>query len=108
MGLAQNTGNHLHGLTLNPWDRATVAGGSSGGAAVAVATGMCAIAQGNDLAGSLRWPAFCNGVLGFRPSPGLIPYYNATYRGGMVFCEQLMTVHGPSPERWMTWRLPLR
>ena len=95
MGLAQNTGNDLHGLTLNPWDRATVAGGSSGGAAVAVATGMCAIAQGNDLAGSLRWPAFCNGVLGFRPSPGLIPYYNATYRGGMVFCEQLMTVHGP-------------
>lgn len=94
-GLAQNTGNDLHGLTFNPWNRDILAGGSSGGGAVAVATGMCAIAQGNDLSCSLRWPAFCNGVLSFRPTPGLIPYYNSTYRGGMVFCEQLMTVHGP-------------
>lgn len=93
-GLAQNTINLLHGETRNPWDRAIMCGGSSGGAAVAVATGIGAIAQGNDLAGSLRWPAYCNGVVGLRPSPGLIPYYNSSYRGGMIFCEQLMTVHG--------------
>lgn len=95
LGLAQNASSALHGTTLNPWDPTIMCGGSSGGAAVAVATGMGPIAQGNDLGGSLRWPAFCCGVVGLRPSPGLIPYYNATFRGGMVFCEQLMTVHGP-------------
>lgn len=94
-GLAQNAENLLHGKTLNPWDHRIMCGGSSGGAAVAVATGMGPIGQGNDLAGSIRWPAFANGVVGLRPSPGIIPYYNSTYRGGMIFCEQLMTVHGP-------------
>ena len=94
-GLVQNAINVLHGETHNPWNRNIMCGGSSGGAAVAVATGIGPIAQGNDLGGSLRWPAYCNGVIGLRPSPGLIPYYNSTYRGGMIFCEQLMTVHGP-------------
>lgn len=94
-GLVQNAINLLHGETRNPWDRKIMCGGSSGGAAVAVVTGMGPIAQGNDLAGFLRWPALCNGVIGLRPSPGLIPYYNSSFRGGMMFCEQLMTVHGP-------------
>jgi amidase len=91
----QNTINLLHGETRNPWDSKIMCGGSSGGAAVAVSTGIGPIAQGNDLAGSVRWPALCNGVIGLRPSPGLIPYYNSSFRGGMIFCEQLMTVHGP-------------
>lgn len=94
-GIVQNAINLLHGETRNPWDRNIMCGGSSGGAAVAVATGMGPIAQGNDLGGSVRWPAFCNGVVGLRPSPGLIPIYNPSFRGGMIFCEQLMTVHGP-------------
>lgn len=94
-GLVQNAINLLHGETRNPWDRKIMCGGSSGGAAVAVSTGIGPIAQGNDLAGSVRWPALCNGVIGLRPSPGLIPYYNSSFRGGMIFCEQLMTVHGP-------------
>ena len=95
LGLAQNASNDYHGTTLNPWDERLMSGGSSGGAAVAVAVGIGAIGQGNDLGGSLRWPAYCNGVIGLRPSPGIVPYYNSTYRGGMVFCEQLMTVNGP-------------
>jgi len=107
-GLVQNAINLLHGETRNPWDRNIMCGGSSGGAAVAVSTGIGPIAQGNDLGGSLRWPAFCNGVVGLRPSPGLIPYYNSSYRGGMIFCEQLMTVHGPITRTVGDARLALR
>lgn len=68
-----HTSNDLHGETLNPFDKATSCGGSSGGAGVAVATGMCQIAQGNDIAGSIRWPATLNGVIGLRPTIGRIP-----------------------------------
>jgi amidase len=65
-----HTGNDLHGQTFNPHNKAATPGGSSGGAAVAVATGMCAVAQGNDVGGSIRFPAFCNGVVGLRPTIG--------------------------------------
>lgn len=68
-----HTANDLHGETLNPFNKATSCGGSSGGAGVAVATGMCQIAQGNDIAGSIRWPATLNGVIGLRPTIGRIP-----------------------------------
>lgn len=69
-----NTFNDVFGATLNPWDLSRSAGGSSGGAAVAVATGMAFLAHGSDFACSLRYPAaFCN-VVGLRPSPGLVPY----------------------------------
>lgn len=68
-----HTANDLHGETLNPFDREVSCGGSSGGAGVAVATGMCQIAQGNDVAGSVRWPATLNGVIGLRPTIGRIP-----------------------------------
>tara|TARA_Y100000588_G_scaffold371250_1_gene442334 strand:+ start:888 stop:2354 length:1467 start_codon:yes stop_codon:yes gene_type:complete len=72
-GLGSNTFNSLFGSTLNPYDPARTPGGSSGGAAVAVATGMLAIADGSDMGGSLRNPAsFCN-VVGFRPSIGRVP-----------------------------------
>lgn len=67
-----HTANDLHGETLNPFDHNISCGGSSGGAGVAVATGMCQIAQGNDVAGSIRWPATLNGVLGLRPTLGRI------------------------------------
>lgn len=68
-----HTANDLHGETLNPFDRNVSCGGSSGGAGVAVATGMCQIAQGNDIAGSIRWPATLNGVIGLRPTIGRMP-----------------------------------
>lgn len=68
-----NTFNDVFGRTLNPWDTRLSPAGSSGGAAVAVATGMAAIAQGSDFACSLRYPAAFCGIVGLRPSPGLVP-----------------------------------
>jgi amidase len=73
-----NTVNPVFGATRNPWDRTRTCGGSSGGAAVALACGMGPLAQGSDLGGSLRIPAAFCGVVGFRPSPGLVPVYPAT------------------------------
>jgi amidase len=72
-GAGGNTFNAVFGATRNPWNPALSCGGSSGGAAVAVATGMGPIAQGSDLGGSLRVPASFCGVVGFRTSPGLVP-----------------------------------
>ena len=71
------TFNKVFGATLNPWDLTKTCGGSSGGAAVAVACGMLPFADGSDLGGSLRNPGNFNNVVGFRPSPGRVPYYPA-------------------------------
>lgn len=68
-----NTFNDVFGRTRNPWNPALSAGGSTGGGAVGVATGMIALAQGTDLGGSLRIPASFCGVVGLRPSLGLVP-----------------------------------
>jgi len=74
-GAGGNTFNAVFGATRNPWNPALTCGGSSGGAAVALATGMGPIAQGSDTGGSLRTPAAFCGVVGFRTSPGLVPYH---------------------------------
>ena len=72
-GIGSQTYNNVFGPTRNPLDITLTAGGSSGGAAAAVASGMLPFADGSDMMGSLRNPsAFCS-VFGFRPSPGLIP-----------------------------------
>ena len=74
-GAGSQTYNEVFGETLNPYDITKTCGGSSGGAAVALACGMQPIADGSDMGGSLRNPAnFCN-IVGFRPSPGRVPVW---------------------------------
>src|SRR5688572_1230591 len=68
-----NTFNEVFGRTRNPWDSTRSAGGSTGGGAAGLATGMFALAEGTDLGGSLRIPAAFCGVVGLRPSVGLVP-----------------------------------
>ena len=89
-----HTANDLHGETMNPHRQDISPGGSSGGAGVAVATGMCHVAQGNDVAGSVRWPAYMNGVLGLRPTVGRMPTggTNPNPRG---WSASMMSTNGP-------------
>jgi amidase len=87
-GAGSQTFNAVFGATRNPYDLSKTCGGSSGGAAAALACGMLPIADGTDLGGSLRNPAsFCN-VVGFRPSPGRVPRFNSLAGGALG-------VHGP-------------
>ncbi|PWJ09928.1 amidase family protein [Jannaschia seohaensis] len=88
------TKNDLHGQTLNPRDRDITPGGSSGGAAAAVAAGICAIGHGTDIAGSIRYPAYACGLHGLRPTPGRIPAYNSSAPDRFIGA-QLMAVSGP-------------
>jgi amidase len=89
-GLGGHTYNDVYGRTGNAFDPALSAGGSSGGAAVAVALRMLPVADGSDMMGSLRTPAAFNHVFGFRTSPGLVPHGP----GEEVFWQQF-TVTGP-------------
>jgi len=89
------TDNPLHGRTLNPWDDEISPGGSSGGAASAVMAGMGAIAHGNDIGGSLRFPAYCCGAVSIKPGLGRVPAYNASLKGERGLLAQLMSVQGP-------------
>jgi amidase len=77
LGLGSHTFNDVFGATRNAYDATKSAGGSSGGAAVAVATNMVAVADGSDFMGSLRNPAAWNNVFGFRPSQGRVPLWPA-------------------------------
>ena len=89
------TENALHGRTLNPWNPAYTCGGSSGGAGASLAAGIGVVGQGNDIGGSIRWPAYCNGVVGLRPSPGRVASYNGTSTAARRMSGQLMAVNGP-------------
>lgn len=86
------TSNPIYGVTHNPWHPDITPGGSSGGAAAAVASGMGCIAHGNDLGGSLRYPAYCCGVATLRPSMGRIATGAAMERPPIT---QTMSVQGP-------------
>lgn len=92
MAMRLHTDSGLHGRTKNPWNEAVTPGGSSGGEAVAVATGMSPLGIGGDMCGSLRWPAQCCGVATLKPTLGAIP------RAAMPlapFGIELMAVPGP-------------
>lgn len=89
------TDNVLHGRTHNPWDAGRTPGGSSGGAAAAVATGMGALAQGNDIGGSVRYPAAACGVVGLRPTVGRVPTMFGQPDDDALLGVQTMLVQGP-------------
>ena len=101
------TENDLHGRTLNPLDRAISPGGSSGGAGSAVAAGIGAIGHGNDIAGSVRIPAYCCGVLGLRVGLGRIPSFNPSVPTAPPIGAQLMAVQGPLARSVRDLRLAL-
>jgi amidase len=88
-GAGANTFNEVFGATLNPWDTSKSAAGSSGGAAVALATGMAWLAHGSDMGGSCRNPASFCGVVGLRPSIGRVAHTPA----GSI--DRNIGVHGP-------------
>jgi len=104
-----NTFNEVFGRTRNPWDPTKSAGGSTGGGCAALATGMIALGEGTDLGGSLRIPASFCGVVGIRPTVGLVPTYPSDWvwdhlqvtgpvaRTAEDLGLMLQAVAGPSP-----------
>jgi len=105
--LRWHTDNDLRGRTFNPWHRDRTPGGSSGGAAAALAVGIAPLAHGNDLGGSVRYPAYCCGVAGIRPTLGRLAAYNATVTEERPVGMQLMSVQGPLARRVADVRLGL-
>ena len=101
------TDNPLHGATLSPWDAAFTCGGSSGGAGASVAAGIGAIAHGNDIGGSLRWPASCNGVSTIKPTQGRIPAFNPSAPVERPLMAQFMSTQGPLAREIADVRLAL-
>jgi amidase len=117
-GAGSQTFNTVFGATRNPWDLSKTCGGSSGGAAVALACGLVPVADGSDAGGSLRNPAaFCN-VAGFRPSVGRVPDPNAAFAWSTLSTSGclgrsiadlafvLSTIAGPDPRAPLSIREP--
>ncbi len=88
------TSNPLDGRTANPWHPDASPGGSSGGAGAATAAGMGPIHHGNDIAGSLRVPAWCNGVVTIKPSQGRLPAFNPSATSERGLLSMLMSSQG--------------
>ena len=94
LSMRGTTDNPLYGLTHNPWDPVASPGGSSGGAGSACAAGFGAIHHGNDIAGSLRFPATACGVATVKPGQGRVPAYNPGATVERTLLAQLMSVQG--------------
>jgi amidase len=89
-----DTDNPLYGRTHNPWGRHISAGGSSGGAGSAVMAGIGALAHGNDIGGSLRFPASANGAVTVKPGLGRVPAWNPSQKAERGLLAQCMSVQG--------------
>jgi amidase len=94
LSMRATTDNPLHGRTVNPWHPDASPGGSSGGAGAAAAAGFGPIHHGNDIGGSLRFPAFTCGLSTVKPTPGRIPAYNPSATAERGLLAQLMSVQG--------------
>ncbi|TMJ55909.1 MAG: indole acetimide hydrolase [Alphaproteobacteria bacterium] len=108
MALRVHTMSSLHGLTRNPWHPGRTAGGSSGGEAAALASGMSPIGLGNDIGGSLRNPANACGIASIRPSAGRVPDAGYVPAEDHLLAVQLMNVQGPMARRVADVRLGLK
>jgi len=108
MALRVHTTSSLHGLTRNPWHAERTAGGSSGGEASALASGMSPIGLGNDIGGSLRNPATACGIASIRPSAGRVPDAGYVPTEDHLLAVQMMNVQGPMARRVADVRLGLR
>ena len=95
MGLRVSTDSSLRGLTRNPWHPGKTAGGSSGGEASALASGMSPLGVGNDIGGSLRNPAHCCGISSLKPTPNRVPHTVSLPPEDGPLSFQMMAVHGP-------------
>jgi amidase len=93
--LRWDTDNELYGATINPWNPLLTPGGSSGGDAVAIATGMVPFGLGNDDGGSLRHPAQCTGIVSIKPSFGRVPRATGDPAWELPISNQLLNAEGP-------------
>lgn len=86
--------NPLWGQTMNPWNEAVTPGGSSGGAASSIASGIGCIAHGTDLGGSVRYPAYCCGVVSLKTTPGRVPSYTPSAPAERPHLIQTIAIQG--------------
>ena len=107
VGLRWDTDNALRGRTQNPWNPTRTPGGSSGGEAAALASGMTPLGVGSDLGGSLRWPSACCGTAALRPTLGRIPTATSLEPHDAPLTMQLMSVQGPMARRVLDLRIAL-
>lgn len=89
-----DTDNPLHGRTHNPWGKHISPGGSSGGAGASIMAGIGALAHGNDIGGSLRFPAAANGAVTVKPGLGRVPAWNPSQKAERGMLAQAMSVQG--------------
>ena len=107
-GLRWHTDNDLRGATINPWDPSRTPGGSSGGEAAAIATGMSPLGIGNDMGGSLRYPAQCCGIAALKPGLGRVSRtMTHLFESAPLFYEQVAAVNGPMARHVRDLRLAL-
>jgi amidase len=107
-GLRWHTNNDLRGTTLNPWDPSRTPGGSSGGEAVAIATGMSPLGVGNDMGGSLRYPSQCCGITALKPTFGRVSRIaTSIFPDPPLFYDQFACVNGPMARHVQDLRLAL-